>query len=104
MSSSSVVNTATTAFNVGIIIAIVVGSLIGLCFLISVIVILYCICCRKPKTYPGAVVQVPPYPGPFNQPSPYPGPFNQPSPYPGPYNQPSPYSGNIYNNQPINTF
>ncbi len=94
LSSSGIGNTTTTAFNVGIIVAIVIGSLIGLCFLISVIVILYCICCRKPKTYPGAVVQVPPYPGPFNQ----------PSPYPGPYNQPSPYSGNIYNNQPINTF
>ncbi len=71
MSTSGALETASQAISTGIIIAIVVGSVIGLAILICIIVIAYCLCCRKKKTYPGAVIQAPAYPGPdyYNQPT-----------------------------------
>jgi len=69
MSSEEVLNTASQAFSIGIIVAIVVGSVIGLAILICILIILYCVCCRKKKTYPGAIIQPPSYPesGYYNQ-------------------------------------
>ncbi len=78
------VSTATQALSTGIIIAIVVGSVVGFAILVGIIICMYCLCCRKSKTYPGAVIQAQPYPGNVNQVSPY------------------PYQGPPYNNQPMN--
>jgi len=71
MSASGVLETASQALSTGIIVAIVVGSVIGLAILICIIITIYCLCCRKTKTYPGAVIQTPAYPGPGynNQPT-----------------------------------
>jgi len=70
-SASAIINTATTALSTGIIVAIVIGSVVGLAILICIIVFLYCVCYRKKRTYPGAVIQVPAYSGPANQAPPY---------------------------------
>ena len=73
----SALNTASTALSAGIIAAIVVGSVVGLALLIGFIICIYCLCCRKPKTYPGAVMskqQQQQYPGAYNQPPSYPTP------------------------------
>jgi hypothetical protein len=64
MSPIGVVETAGEALSIGIIIAIAVGSAVGLAILIGIIICLYCVCCRKSKRYPGAVIQTQPYPGP----------------------------------------
>jgi hypothetical protein len=82
--SSSAAQTANTILSTGILIAIIVPSVIvGLAILICIICLIYCACCRKSKSYPGAVINQQPYPAPG-------------------YTNPPPYPATNYNNQPTN--
>jgi hypothetical protein len=55
---SQTLETANTALSTAVIIAIVVPSVIvGIGLLICFSVLIYCLCCRKTKTYPGMVMQ-----------------------------------------------
>ena len=50
-----------SALSAGIIAAIVIGSILGLALIIFVIVLIYCLCCKKKTTFAGAVVKPAPY-------------------------------------------
>ena len=56
-SSGSMYGAAASAYSAGIIVAIVIGSVIVFAILFGIILCGYCLCCRKPKLYPGMVVQ-----------------------------------------------
>ena len=54
---SSAVETANTVYDTAAIVGIVIGSIVGLIILVGIIISIYCLCFRKPKTYPGGVMQ-----------------------------------------------
>ena len=104
--SSSVIHTADTILSTGLLVAIIIPSVIvGLAILICIICLIYCTCCKKSKSYPGAVINQQPYPATgYTNPPPYPATnYNNQQPYPATgYTNPPPYPATNYNNQPTN--
>ncbi|CAF0823301.1 unnamed protein product [Rotaria sordida] len=94
--SSSNYDTISKALSVGAIVAIVVGSVIGLIVLITCIIVIVCLIkyCNRPR-YPigqGAVLQYP-YQYPSNAPPQYPSNMTSVANYPPPYQPvPPPYN------------
>ena len=54
---SSLADATSQALATGVIVAIVIGSLVGLATLVCVSITIYCLCCRKRTLHPGAVIQ-----------------------------------------------